>query len=428
MLEPSTIVSIAKALGISATQVFSTLKRAHARVSEADAKEAAAAFFQAGARIAEEGLAHQVLGRYYPVEEQIALGFAPYAYQVGNQNLVTTVATRNEWISRVPLASDFEKCRLTVCSSPPMQIAEERIAKLLVSLSLRNIRVWDAPLYRLIDLDIRDRTLSANFSLESFYRYRVTNGALIDELVQALLDTDFNPNAVLEARERYLPLRQHLLPDMRSVAEFRSRLCTGGVNVVTAIARPQPFCDYAIVLQRRSASVSSRQGGLTVLPAGQHQPTVEPESEVGISCTVFREVFEELFGGHELESGSMHLVYDWFCHESPPLKWLMNHKGAYDLLMTGFGLSMMSGGYTFSVLLAIHDQSFWTQFRHLLRTNWEVSDVHQPIFSTRSRSLDLLLHPEWTDYGIFSLVEGILELQRIKPNMVALPSLQRSLS
>ncbi len=413
MLEPATIAAIAKLLGLSVPKFAAAVKRAYSRSSEAVARERAAAFIAAGGKAITEGSSSEFLRRFYTDDALQAGGLTPYRFRFLKDTVRTTVATRADWIHKVELRTEHEECLFTTDDTEMPKPPECSVIELLRSLDLRGVKIWNAPLYRLVGIKIADGRLNAEFALDEFYRYRITNGALGDELIQGLIDVDFNLDDLFNEAKSLLPLRHAILPDARKIGDFKSRLCSTGINIVTAIARPPPYSDYAIILQRRSGSVSTRQQGLSVVPAGIHQPCIHPGDEVAISCTVFREVFEELFGGEDRPETSKHLVHDWYYKESAPIKWLLNHTGAYSLLLTGFGVSTLSGSCTFSVLLAIHDEHFWKKFRHLLRTNWEVTDDQMPIFSTKSPQPELLLRKDWTDSGLFSLIEGLLELQKV---------------
>jgi len=74
--------------------------------------------------------------------------------------------------------------------------------------------VWEAPIYRLIDLEIIADRLTAAFSQDWYSQYRFLGGpALMDELIQALIITQLDVNEVLARRTELLPLHEQLVPE-----------------------------------------------------------------------------------------------------------------------------------------------------------------------------------------------------------------------
>ena len=79
--------------------------------------------------------------------------------------------------------------------------------------------------------------------------------------------------------------------------------------------------DFYFPTNRRGWEVSTGRGRFGTLPMGYHQHGIDAEAEIRPSFTVFREIYEELFGGKEVEQGKG-LKHDWFFGQCEPLRWL----------------------------------------------------------------------------------------------------------
>ncbi|MDA2919002.1 hypothetical protein MYX76_05830 [Desulfobacterota bacterium AH_259_B03_O07] len=172
-------------------------------------------------------------------------------------------------------------------------------------------------------------------------------------------------------KNKYLPLRQKLLPDGSTLANLKTRMSAGGVNVLFAMARGEPYNDFVIPIQRQSRTVSDCQTMISVIPKALHQAMIDPLAEVKLSSTAYRELYDEHFGGIEIQRGARRLRHDWFFEESEPVKWFRYHQGAYKLECICFGLNLPMGNYEFGILLLVRYTSYWEAFSHLLLTNWE---------------------------------------------------------
>lgn len=411
-MDLTVVAEIAGALGISVRELWHAIKRTADSHRKSKADEDLLEFLGASSRFSSEGWGVEFTKRYYGATA--LRGLHRYAININGSLLTSSLATSANWTgTRVLLASEHEDCTVV---APPPQVAlatDDEVANIFADLQERKLKIWNAPIFRLVSLELNEHDLHAGFCIDDFFRYRFTSGALHDELIRALVKTDFDIEAMLDRRFELLPMREKHLPTSQRLSDFGARIAACGINVMTAIARPAPWRDYAIILQRRGKYVSNRQGSLTVLPGGHHQPTVEPKTEVALSRTVLRELFEEVFGGQEAQRDCTRLCVDWYESVSEPMKWLRKHRGAFDLRITGVGISMITGSVNFAVALVINDESFWCDYAHELRTNWEVADNITPILSTRDPNIGAILKdPQWTDYALYSLAEGLFFLQQ----------------
>ena len=224
-------------------------------------------------------------------------------------------------------------------------------------------------------------------------------------------------------------MREALLPCVDSIKNLSNRLGVGGPSVVFAMARGVPHNDFLILLQIRSAKVTDSQGRLAVLPQGFHQPLLNhPESEVNLSWTVYREIFEEIYGGKEAIRNSQRLAHDWYMEEHPPMSYFIGHEGAFNNELVGFGLNARTGGYECSVLLSVLDTWYCRTYASQMRPlTWETDKCIQLSTKNKAQILELLTNGNWASESLFAITESLLRLREIDPRRVDLPDINRDL-
>ncbi len=367
----------------------------------------------------------EVLTAYYSDDSLAQGGLAPYEVEINDRRVRLALATRATWSSlSIPFAvlggsSPHERCGLATTAVPDRAIDHFHSSALrfLCDIEAKGLEIYDSPIFRLRDLDVRGGGLAATFSLDSFLHYRLSVGLLADELTRALAQADSIVD--LPSVSDRMPLRTQILPDGAGLADFDNRVCSGGVLTLLAIARPKPHNDFVVLAQRRSAAVSDSPGLLSVIPTAFHQPSVLPHframaSDVAPSATMYRELFEEVLGGREVELADQDLESMWFVEESKPLRWLRERPDSYLAHCVGLGINLLSGNYEIGTMLVIHDPRFWRAFERVLRPNWEVANLIR--CSTRPgagahprRGLSGLIRAtdQWTSEALMVLVEGL---------------------
>lgn len=278
MIDPTTIATVAGLLGLSATTLWDWYQKVGERGGADVQAGRLVALSEASRIIAEKGLGTEFAVGYYRDADLKAAGLHRYAADIEGVRAVSSLATRPEWVgTRVPLRGPSEQCTLVPRPEWDLWVDPEDVARILADIQMRGLKVWNGTVFRPLSVDLAETTLSAKFCLDDFFKYRFSNGSLIDELGQALLDAEYDVARVIADRHR-TPRRERYLPSGASLGEFQNRMSLSGVNVVCAFARPRPDNDFAIVVQRRGSSVSTRQGALSVLPAGVHQAMTCPVS------------------------------------------------------------------------------------------------------------------------------------------------------
>ncbi len=426
MIDPGLLATIAGVLGISVKEMLQSLDSARSKRKRISDQAAAATRIEKLNQIAADGLLTQALSRYYTVENLQTGNLLRYVYSTNGVRRDTTMAYQQDWMNLdVALGQRGEQCILVEAKSTHNKTSKARVAHLIQQIEQQNVRIWDAPIYRLMDVAFSKNRLRASFAVDEFLRFRFTIGLLQDELIEALINTDFNLDKVLSHRGQRLPLRNEKLPDGKSIIDFSNRMCAGGISTLFAMARPHPYNDFVIPVQKRASNVSDSQGLLSPIPRAFHQPMVDHLSELKLSFSVYRELYEELFGGIEGEENVKRLKPDWWLHNSKPVQWFYDHKGAYIFECICLGIDLLSGNYHFGIVLAVRDESFWNEFGHLLITNWEVADSGGKLVSSKNykQVTEYALRVDWTE-DIFIFVEGLRHLQAIEPKRFNIPTFE----
>lgn len=380
--------------------------------------------------ISQERLAAKVLGFYGP-DAFAQAGFTPYRFHVGGHAHITTVATRSEWIGLwIPLPANDASGHTARCHLVGSPASELRMHDVVTEGALNRLArqvaagdqaplMIERPLYDLNALAVDDRGLEATFSVGSFAHYALTYDLLEDEAVAAALDPQW----------QILPIRSRLMPDLNTAFALDRRLCAGGVDSLTAIARPATRtrpADFLLPIQERSAKVLNVRRSLTVIPKAFHQHLVDPAEEVPLAVTVRRELEEELFGREDVDDSRLRRGVPLSPYHrralSEPMRWLDELPDSCSLQCTAAGIDLLSGTYAVATVIVIDDERFWEEFGGSCVPNWEATGVQ--VFSSHDESglASLLSNARWDSQGLFTLVEGLRQLARRFPERVTLPS------
>ena len=344
-----------------------------------------------------------------------------YRAEIGGQQLATSILSRSEWTGLDISLSGGEETATVIGDSPAVlelppvsqQAAIERLAAAEVD---ETVMVNDL-LYRLVDVRVSDGILDTTFALADFAHYALTNDLLEDELVGQLSRQE----------GRWLPLRDLYLPSLDKALDFGSRCCVGGPACLSAIARPGG--DYALVVQQRSSRVLNVTGRLAVIPKAFHQPMVDTIAEAPIRSTVERELEEELLGREDLDqmaAGARRRIAPLHpLSSSAPAVWLLNHRDAWRLECTAFGINLVNGNYEFACLLIIDDAQWWDLHGHQVEANWETMQLECRSSLDTDGLERLIADRRWSNEGLFAFIEGLRRLKTIGGDRVAAPGIER---
>jgi hypothetical protein len=369
----------------------------------------------------------EALSEYYPDRPG---SHGQYGVHCGSEGeALTSVLTCPEWLDLdCPLIATND--RLGVSGTSPttdmsldQDAAEYAVQRLTETLAL-DVRLVDTPIYRLLDINVRQGAIGGLVGVVPFVEYALTMDLLESELVDALA-------ADLAPRLGSLPLRDKHLPDVASVLDVSHRLCGGGALALCAIARPashyQDRPDYLLLVQERSGNVINASRRLAVIPKAFHEPLTDLRADAQIGATLRREMEEELFGRDDLDSTVANRRRADPMHPSrlsEPMGWLLEGAGQLRMECTGFALNLVSGNYEFACLVVIEDEEFWSRYGGHVEGNWESSTLRQ--YSSLDRELlsELICDVAWSNEGLFALLQGLRRLRHIGGNRVNLPAIE----
>lgn len=346
-----------------------------------------------------------------------------YRMWCGDREIRTSILTRPAWLDLAcPLTAENDRLQLANAhpSSALAEVDTKHAVERFAEAAAQDVRVANAPLYRLTSFDVDDGALSGAVEQVPFVEYALSMDLLENELTDAI-----------STRSSSFPLRDRYLPDLDAVLGIGDRLCAGGALALCAIARPaDPYrgpADYVLLVQERSEHVVNAARRLAVIPKSFHQPLKDPRADARIGATLQREMEEELFGRSEVDSTAPEnrVAEPMHPHRlSTPMQWLVEDPQRMRMECTGFGLNLVSGNYEFASLIVIEDEEFWARYGGHLEANWEASGLR--LYSSRDEDLirELISDDAWTNEGLFALLQGIRRLSEIGDDRVALPSVE----
>jgi hypothetical protein len=352
-----------------------------------------------------------------------------YAPGVDGRRAGTSVLAEPAWLDlAIPLTSDSDQIELSDVELDSVgridHAGDGRAVDRLAEAAMLGVRITNKPLYRLLDIDIRDGVISGRVGLAHFGVYALTMDLLERELTDALASGRPTGRGDLPLRDRYLP-------DVASVLDLQSRLCAGGVVGLCAIARPADVyrgaADYALLVQERSGQVLNAAGRLAVIPKAFHEPLRDVAADARIGASLRRELEEELFGRTDVDSTAGDGGVAAPMHPSrlsEPMRWLTAAPGRVRMECTGFGLNLVSGNYEFACLVVIEDDEFWPRYGGLIEANWETAGLR--VYSSLDGHLlaKLAMDEAWSNEGLFAFLQGLRRLHEMGGSRVSLPGVE----
>ncbi len=369
----------------------------------------------------------QALFEYY--RDRSAVGFSPYRVRYDGQDVATSVITRSEWLDVACPLTLVHDILMLANSTPgdPTQmsdLAANQAVRRLVEVVALNVRLTNAPIYRLLEVDVRQGAIGGGLGLASLVEYALTMDLLEGELLDAIVRN-------VPPAPGSLPLRDRYLPDVDSVLGLSGRLCAGGVLALCAIARPadryRGAADYVLLVQERSGHVLNAARRLAVIPKGFHKPLADYRADAPVGANLRREMEKELFGRTDVDSTMARHVAAAPMHPrrlSEPMRWLTEAQDALRMECTGFGLNLVSGNYEFASLIVIEDDEFWSRYGGHIEANWESEGLR--LYSSLDRELlaELIADECWSNEGLFALLLGLRRLEQLGGQRVNLPAIE----
>ena len=317
----------------------------------------------------------ELVNKYYSPESLAKANLKHYSFSVDGTSVQTTSVSRPGWLGLAyELDSPQEQCKLIDAKplkhrwsgthldhsarNKPQEGLVRVLAECAASIIMSGGLIWNDPIYRVNEIELGEKAMKVLFALDQFENYRYSIGLLNEELPRLSADTNFEIDELVDRRNDIQPLRSFFLPDGPSLVDFKSRITASGVQVLFAMATNDG--GYEIPYQIRSRKVTEGATMFGTIPMAFHHPLKDPEKEVNLSFSIYRELYEELFGGREVTRGSESWnPPDWFFSESEPVRWLKENKAARTLECTCITVNLFSGNCDFQALVAVHDKTFF---------------------------------------------------------------------
>lgn len=199
--------------------------------------------------------------------------------------------------------------------------------------------------------------------LAEYFQYLSACGPLEDETYHAVRN-----------RRAKTPIRDRVLSSATEAAQSKLGAHAFGMQVAVVFDDGRNF---RILIQRRSYSVSIYGGALAVVPVFGCQTTdMTADSSVSLFHNFLREVYEELYGGVEVEQKTARVDPAWFYREAPIARLIKARSlGQLDFRLLGFGFDALNGEMDVLALALFRESRFSRIELSEMAMNWEINDI-----------------------------------------------------
>jgi len=283
------------------------------------------------------------------------------------------------------------------------------------------IETWDSHQYSLCDVE---GASTLTFQDTSFHLYRATYGEVYDELAVLLARRGLeNVKKMSPSRlASSMPKRGQYLGSVDAMFDFPTRVCVGGIVVLFAARTEED--DLAVIVQRRSDKVSNEPRALTVIPRAYHEAGIAPELEYNLESSVYREIYEEIFGGKD--RAIPHISHEFYLGICEPVRELKEGRGKNHILKpTGMVWDLYHGNYQVCYCLYVTDATWWTRYHRQMVMNWESEvkleeawtgkRVMKPVMTRSSKVQGFVERRDWVADAYFAFIEGLRWLAEVDP-------------
>jgi hypothetical protein len=169
-----------------------------------------------------------------------------------------------------------------------------------------------------------------------------------------------------------------------------------------------------ILIQQRAANVSSYGGALAVVPVfGCQTNDLTDQTKLSLFHNFLREVYEELYGGVEVERATSRLDCFWF-YRTPPIERILeaqrNHLVDWRLL--GFGFDTLNAELDLMALALFHRGRFTEREFSEMRGNWEINRI-QALDLFGDDLTELIMGDEFSAGSVYAIIEARKLLSRV---------------
>ncbi|MGW3766502.1 hypothetical protein [Actinomadura verrucosospora] len=287
-----------------------------------------------------------------------------YLLMEGNRRRIVPFLTKPSWTNH-----DFDENVLVQQTSPHRRsdalVDEEvmRRRRAYLAVDDENGEPWNDLLAVVQEVRETDDGPRIKLALAEYFQFLTACGAIEDETYAAVR----NPRSPT-------PIRDAVLGSVDDAAHARRG--AHGFGMQCAFVFPEEG-RLRVLIQRRSHSVSIYGGALAVVPVfGCQSMDLSDRTPVSIFHNFLREVYEELYGGEEVEKRGNRVDATWFYRE-PPIAGLIAAQdvGEMEFRILGFGFDALNGEVDICGLAYIKDPQFARRELPLLKANWEIQEI-----------------------------------------------------
>ena len=233
--------------------------------------------------------------------------------------------------------------------------------------SLGLAQLWNGRVFRLIKLETSDDRLKLEFELGHFFDGLASQYVLEHEARLAL-----SGRSAKRIQSRDLPLRESLASTPDAIERFcETQFVRIGVSNLILFRADKDT--YRPAIRVRGTLSMGHPGDFDPMSSGILDiSTHDPGFDFNVQYKVLKEIYEELFGGKEVEKEMLGLDPDFF-FEKPPIKDLkiMLDDGRASLRLTGFCIDLVRIVPEITTVLVVRDESYYAKYQGKFKVNLE---------------------------------------------------------
>jgi hypothetical protein len=283
----------------------------------------------------------------------------------GNRRRIVPFLTKPSWTDH-----DFDETVLVQQELPhrrsDTEVDEEILRRRRAYLAVddENGEPWNDLLAVVVEVQETEEGPRIRLALAEYFQFLTACGALEDETYAAVRN-----------RKSPTPVRDAVLGSVDDAAQARRG--AHGFGMQCAFVFPEEG-RLRVLIQRRSHSVSIYGGALAVVPVfGCQSMDLSDRTPVSIFHNFLREVYEELYGGEEVEKRGNRVDPTWY-YQEPPIAGLIaaREAGLMEFRTLGFGFDGLNGEVDICGLAYVKDPEFARRELPVLKANWEIQDIN----------------------------------------------------
>jgi len=229
-------------------------------------------------------------------------------------------------------------------------------------------QLWNGRVFRLVKLGTSDDQLRLEFELGHFFDALACQYALEHEA--RLVLSRRRKGKEVEACE--LPLRESLAATSSAIERFCETQAVR-IGISNLILFRVDRNTYRPAIRARGSLSMGHMGNFDPISSGILDiSTANPNVDFQIYYKVLKEIYEELFGGKEVEKEMSGLEPDFFFSKRP-IKALrdMLDDGRASFRLTGFCIDLIRVVPEITTVLVVRDESYYAEYRDKFKVNLE---------------------------------------------------------